>query len=101
MDAEKKLWQSVLLVAVNDALTIKKPQNTIYKNKIIDDAKEWLLNNKTYYYRVCSMADIDPINLREKVKAVFAQQDQTILDYQTDIIGKLIEEVNLTEVYDK
>jgi hypothetical protein len=72
IDPEKKLWQSVLLTAVNDALTTKKQQNSIYSYKIVEDAREWLLNNNGHYFRVCSMADINPLALREKVKEVLS-----------------------------
>ena len=72
IDPEKKLWQSVLLTAVNDALFTKKHKNNIYSYKIVEDAREWLLNNNGHYFRVCSMADINPLTLRAKVKEAIA-----------------------------
>ncbi len=68
INPEKKLWQNVLLTAINDALNFKRGGNTIYGVKIAKDAKNWLLNNNAHYFRVCSMADINPVSLRQKIK---------------------------------
>jgi len=68
---EQKLWQNVVLRAVMDAFAAKHYTNK-YHNHNISDAQNWLLHNRTSYFEVCSMANIDPISLREKVKAVLS-----------------------------
>jgi len=90
INPEKKLWQSVLITAVNDALIQKKHKYNVYGQKIVEDAKEWLLNNNSHYFRVCSMADINPLALREKVKeALTFNKYETSTHEITNLVGEL------------
>lgn len=77
IDAEKKLWQRVILTAVEDALTPIDNQNkkSLYQVKIIKDAKNWILNNNSHYFRVCHMANINPLWLRAKIKEILSDKN--------------------------
>ncbi len=67
--AEKKLWQSVILTAVSDALaTRKKELNRKYETLSQEAALKWILYDNKHYYDVCFMADINPLTLRNKVQ---------------------------------
>lgn len=77
IDPEKKLWQRVILTAVEDALAPINNHNkkSLYQIKIINDARNWILNNNRDYFRVCHMADIDPLSLRTKVREILADKN--------------------------
>ena len=69
---EQRLWQSVVLTAVKDAL-LEKSNPTKYSSKDVQDARNWLLYNRNNYFKVCTMANINPEDLREKVKNALAK----------------------------
>lgn len=71
---ENRLWQSVVLIAVKDAL-LPKANPTKYSFKDVQDARNWLLYNNSNYFKVCIMANINPKALREKVKNALAKMD--------------------------
>lgn len=87
IDPEKKLWQSVIITAIKDALSLKDKKNSIYGKQIAHEAKEWLLNNNSNYFKVCSMADVNPLSLREKVKEAFVYENQVMQGISGNMTG--------------
>lgn len=95
IDPEKKLWQSVLLTAVSDALTKEKSKSNIYQIQVINDARDWLFNNNSHYFRVCSMADINPLALRNKVKEALTYKHYTSSTQdESNLIGCCADDIN-------
>ncbi len=75
---EVKLWQSVILMAVNDSLytincdrkRLKTAENK-YRTLEAKKAKEWLLSDVNNFNKVCNYANIDPYKLRKNVTDLF------------------------------
>jgi len=70
---EKKLWQSVLNVAVEDALMdktkFKLPISTFNKRLCVEinHARRWFKNFTPHFDFVCSVSDCDAQSIHEKM----------------------------------
>lgn len=77
-----RLWQSVVITALNDSVISKNTKYNKYKVNDMKIARDWLLNNETSFYTICYWANIDPISLRNKVKKLFTRHDN---NYSEDL----------------
>ena len=70
---EKKLWQSVLYVAVEDALMDKtkfKQPISVFNKRLsveINHARRWFKNFTPHFDFVCSVSDCDAQSIHEKM----------------------------------
>lgn len=97
IDPEKKLWQNVLITAIKDAFSVIKEKDSLYKKQVVIEAKNWLLSNNHNYFIVCSMADVNPLSLREKVKNAYMFRNQDTEHNSCNMIGKNTLDVDLDE----
>tara|TARA_R110002020_G_scaffold54680_2_gene152233 strand:+ start:1653 stop:1940 length:288 start_codon:yes stop_codon:yes gene_type:complete len=70
---EKKLWQSVLNLAVEDALMDKtkfKQPISVFNKRLcveINHARSWFKNFSSHFFFVCSVSDCNPQSIHEKM----------------------------------
>ena len=73
---EVKLWQSVVLTAVSDALSaVSSSGKSQYRNLEAKKAREWLLKDRNNFVKVCDFANINPNKLRERLKRILSESN--------------------------
>ncbi len=74
LSAEEKLWQNVIIIAVQDALAKhNKSPTKKYENLSQKAARRWILSDNESYYEVCMMAKVSPADVRNQVKLALSQ----------------------------
>lgn len=68
-DDMRSLWCAVILRAIDDARGKNLPASTpVGRQRMIDEAYEWLTIPNAHFNEVCSLAGLDPVAVREGVQ---------------------------------
>lgn len=80
MGKDRGLWCAVIHQAISEAKgEVVAATSAVNRQRIIDEARDWLTRPNRGFNEVCHLAGLDPVAVRERAQRMFAASEPGVV----------------------